>query len=158
MQVLCNNRSSAAIGHFGLMPCFHHHVSAAVHIGSSSIFPYLLFVRAWSSAHSFARETWRPASWACRAIAMHTPQQQRHKWQVQTRFLRKQLRNGYKYGNQYMTVEISHNCHSVHPCRPCHSRQTTQPCFFSSILNCLRITGISQVLLLNYDIIFQTIM
>ena len=33
-----------------------------------------------------------PASWACRAIAAHTPQQQRHKRQVRIRFLRKRLR------------------------------------------------------------------
>jgi len=43
------------------------------------------------SAYSFARETRRPASWACRATVAHTSQQRHTERQVQTRFLRKRL-------------------------------------------------------------------
>ena len=41
---------------------------------------------AWSSAHSFARETRPTAFWTSRATAAHTPQQRHTERQVRTRF------------------------------------------------------------------------
>jgi len=47
----------------------------------------------------------RPASWACRAITAHRPQQQRHERLVRTRFLRKRYDNSYGYGNGFTATD-----------------------------------------------------
>ena len=76
------------------MRCFQHYVSVPPLplIRSRVLFFRFRCQDAWSSALSFARETRRPAYWACRATAvLHTPATVFTERQVRTRFLRKGL-------------------------------------------------------------------
>ena len=57
-----------------------------------------------------ARETRRPASWAYRATAEHTPQQRHTERQVRARFLRKRLRKRLRERQRNAGNQVLVNC------------------------------------------------